>query len=318
MIKHKTEANHNTPAIIGPYELCLPVLIFVLLCRVALHLWMRWRRARKYRSSTLFMDCNRAVALIIAMETYDYFDPLPGVFNQAYELAKKFDSFGFQRVSVLNDPSRAELVNLKKYLLPSIGGRDNSLILVYYIGRSGPFGPTQISTLLPKDAATPMSGIDANTFLQYLSPYGLPQNLLAPETKVVLFLDFRGGPNVPDTGFQKHVGPCRLNAPTPFYIVSRSPEALDDDKSSFYKTFLRKVESHLSLDHLVDVIRHNAESELVVMSSASFPGQEVSLALPRGGLHTDASSLSGMSDTTDENMGHDTTNITIYDYVPLI
>jgi len=267
----------------------------------------------------LFTDCNRAVAFIIAMETYDYFDPLPGVFNEAFELAKKLDNFGFQRVSVLNNPSRAELINLKKYLLPSIGGRDNSLIVVYYIGRAGPFGPTQISTLLPKDAATPNGGIDANTFLKYLSPYGLPQNLLAPETKVVLFLDFRGAPHVQDTHIAEPSGPFLFNAPTPFYIVSRSPDALTDDRSSFYKTFLRKVESHISLDHFVDVIRHNAESKLVILSSLTFRGQEVCLALPRGGLNrSDASSLSAISDTSDEYMGHESPNLTIYDYVPLM
>eukprot|EP00397_Hematodinium_sp_SG-2012_P014251 GEMP01014482.1.p1 GENE.GEMP01014482.1~~GEMP01014482.1.p1 ORF type:complete len:162 (+),score=27.92 GEMP01014482.1:1155-1640(+) len=144
--------------------------------------------------------------------------------------------------------------------------------------------------------------MDINTFLHHLSPHDLLQNLMAPEARLVVFLDFRGPSILLEPSPERHAVPMSCSAPSPFYVLSRGPTPLPDDESSFCETFLSKVDMPISLADLSAILRGNHDSDdLVVCSSTSFPADHVSLAFPRGGVTNDSSSDSGISSDNSRN-----------------
>jgi len=278
------------------------ILLIVYGCWLGLRLlyYLCCKIIRKIRSrQPNFLHCRYCVAIIVVMEKYDHFDPVPHASDDAIRLTEILDTCGFHRIEVVYDATTEKLTQLKKLLLPSIHGKDKSLIFVYYIGRPGIIlSPSQIPTILPKEALCDDTGLNVYTFLKMLAPSTMAENFYVPETKVVLFCDFRG-PVVSKQCEGAHRESFTISIP--YYIVARGSDHLEHDASSLYSLFLKNVEEPISIKELAEIIQQRSSTPVFIDCHPSFPAQKLCLAQPHGTFTDNMTLTRSNSDVTLED-----------------
>lgn len=295
-----TSAPDPVSVIIGPFDLYWRLLLVFIAFRI-----FRWayKRACCRSRSRSFIQCRYCMAIILVMEKYDNFLPLHEVTDQAMQLTETLSTVGFDHVELVSNATREKISQIKhRVILPRVHGIDNSLLFVYYMGRGRrSVSASNIPSILPSDAPSAEEGIDANSLIQMLAPYSMPESFYVPEPKVVVFLDFRGPPEVP--ALQDPVN-YRRNSQVhvPYYVSSRGPRFARHDASSFFDVFLTEVEKKIALSEVVRTMSQHCEDELIVESSAEFPAERLCLAQLGDASAFDTQSLrsGSTSDVTEE------------------